>query len=319
MEASAAPTPGLGGTRRRLDRLGDKAFYILTALAALAAAVLIGAIVWKLVQGAWPSIQTFGLGFLFTSQWDPVHNNFGAFQFILGTAITSFGALLLAAPISIAIGLFLSELAPAAVRAPIGTLIDMLAAIPSVVIGLWGIYVLLPFLFHTVEPFLHKWFGFIPLFGSPTESSVFAAIVVLTIMMIPIISAVCRELFLAVPRDIKEGALALGATRWEMTRGVTLQYVRSGIVGAIILGLGRALGEAIAVSQVIGAFIPLKINLFAPGNTLAAQIAGEYEGAATTLALDSLIYLGLILLVITLITNIFAQRIVHRFNALQRA
>ena len=147
----------------------------------------------------------------------------------------------------------------------------------------------------------------------------FTAIVVLTIMIIPITSAVCRELFLAVPRDLKEGALALGATRWEMVRGVTLQYARSGVVGAVILGLGRALGEAIAVTQVIGNFVPLHLSLFGPGDTLASRIANEYQGAATPLALHSLIFLGLILLLITLVTNIVAQRIVHRFNALQRS
>ncbi len=302
-----------------IDRLGDGALYGLTALAALGTLALIGAIIWKLLQGSWPAIKHFGIGFVWTSSWDPVHEHFGAFQFILGTLITSFGALLIAAPLSIAIGLFLSELAPPAIRGPIGTLIDMLAAVPSVVIGLWGIYVLSPPIAHTVEPFLHKWLGFIPLFGTPTESSVFTAILVLTIMMVPITSAVCRELFLAVPRDLEEGALALGATRWEMVRGVTLQYARSGVVGAVILGLGRALGEAIAVTQVIGNYVPLNINLFAPGDTLASRIANEYQGADTALTLHSLIYLGLILLLITLVTNLIAQRIVHRFNALQRA
>jgi phosphate transport system permease protein len=148
---------------------------------------------------------------------------------------------------------------------------------------------------------------------------VFTAILVLTIMIVPITSAVCRELFLAVPKDLKEGALALGATRWEMVRGVTLQYARSGVVGAIILGLGRALGEAIAVTQVIGNFVPLRLSLFSPGDTLASRIANEYQGADTALTLHSLIYLGLILLMITLVTNVVAQRIVHRFNALARS
>jgi len=319
VEADVPTRPGLRRTRNGLDRFGDRLLYGLTAVAALGTFVLIAAIIWKLIEGSWPAIKHFGISFVWTSAWDPVHANFGAFQFILGTLITSFGALLIAAPLSIAIGLFLSELAPPAIRGPIGTLIDMLAAIPSVVIGLWGIYVLSPPIAHTVEPFLHKWFGFIPLFGTPTESSVFTAMLVLTIMMVPITSAVCRELFLAVPRDLEEGALALGATRWEMVRGVTLQYARSGVVGAVILGLGRALGEAIAVTQVIGNYVPLSVNLFAPGDTLASRIANQYQGADTALTLHSLIYLGLVLLVITLITNVIAQRIVHRFNALQRA
>ena len=206
--ATAAPGGGLRRTRRLYDRIGDRVLYGLTALAGLATLALIAAIIWKLIQGAWPSIKHFGFSFLWTSSWDPVHNQFGALQFILGTVITSFGALLIAGPLSIAIGLFLSELAPPSIRGPIGTLVDMLAAIPSVVIGLWGIYVLSPPIAHTVEPFLHKWLGWIPLvgklFGTPTESSVFTAILVLTIMMVPITSAVCRELFLAVPRDLKE-------------------------------------------------------------------------------------------------------------------
>jgi phosphate transport system permease protein len=318
VEAAAAPNSGLRRTRRLFDRLGDRLLAGLTALACLATLVLIATIVWKLVEGSWPAIRQFGIGFVWTSTWDPVHQHFGALQFILGTMITSFGAVLIAAPLSIAIGLFLSELAPPSLRGPIGTLIDMLAAVPSVVVGLWGIYVLAPLVAHHVEPFLHRVLGFIPLFGTPTESSVFTAIIVLTIMIVPITSAVCRELFLAVPRDLEEGALALGATRWEMVRGVTLQYARSGVVGAIILGLGRALGEAIAVTQVVGNFVPLHLSLFSPGDTLASRIANEYQGADTPLTLHSLIYLGLILLLITLVTNLIAQRIVHRFNALQR-
>lgn len=305
----------LARSRKLFDRLGDRMFYWLTALATLAGAVLIGAIVYKIVEGAWPAISHFGLSFIWTSTWDPVHLQFGAWQFIIGTLVTSFGAVLLAGPLSIAIALFLSELASPAIRGPIGTLIDMLAAIPSVVIGLWGIFVLAPIMAHNVEPFLHRWLGFIPIFGgTPSASSVFTAIIVLTIMIIPITSAVCRELFLAVPRDLEEGALALGATRWEMVRGVVLQHTRGGVVAAVMLGLGRALGEAIAVTQVIGNFIPLHVSLFAPGDTLASRIANQYQGADTALAVHSLIYLGLILLVITLLTNIAAQRVVHRFN-----
>lgn len=309
----------LSRSRKPLDRLGDRIFYALTALATIVTMVLIFGIVYKIVEGAWPSIKYFGLSFIWTSTWDPVHGEFGALQFIIGTLITSFGAVILATPLSIAIALFLSELAPPSIRGPIGTLVDMLAAVPSVVIGLWGIFVLAPFLAHDVEPFLHRWLGFLPIFsGSPTESSVFTAIIVLTIMVIPITSAICRELFVAVPRDLEEGALALGATRWEMVRGVVLQYARGGVVAAVILGLGRALGEAIAVTQVIGNYVPLSRSLFAPGDTLASRIANQYQGADTNLALHSLIYLGLILLVITLLTNIVAQRIVHRFDAIKR-
>ena len=314
MEAAAAPS-ALRHSRRRSDRIGDKVLYGLTLLAALATLALIAAIVWKIIEGSWPAVQEFGLSFLWTSTWDPVHAEFGAFQFILGTIATSFGALLLAAPISIAIGLFLSELAPRTVRGPIGTLIDMLAAIPSVVVGLWGIFVLAPLVAHHLEPFLHRYFGWLPIFGgTPSESGMLPAILVLTIMIVPIASAVCRELFLSVPHDLKEGALALGATRWEMVRGVVFQYARGGVVAGIMLGLGRALGEAIAVTQVIGNYIPLSRSIFAPGDTLASRIANQYQGADTNLTIHSLIYLGLILLVITFVTNVIAQRIVHRFD-----
>ena len=225
----------------------------LTAAAALAALVLIGAIAWKIVAGAWPAIDEFGLGFLVSRDWNPVTGEFGALQFVVGTIVTSFGAVLLAGPISIAIGLFLSELAPPAVRTPIGTLIEMLAAIPSVVIGLWGIFVFGPWVATHLEPALNDVLGWMPLFsGSPSQSGMLPAILVLTIMIIPITSSLCRELFVGVPRDLEEGAVALGATRWEMVRGVVLPYARGGVVAAVILGLGRALGEAIAVTQVIG-------------------------------------------------------------------
>ena len=240
----------------------------------------------------------------------------GRGEFIVGTLVTSFGALLLAAPLSIAIGLFLSELAPPSVRGPIGSLIEMLAAVPSVVVGLWGIFVLGPFMRVHVEPFLGHYFGWIPLFcGAPQQAGILLAIVVLTIMMIPITSSICRELFVSVPRDVKEASLGLGATRWEMVRGVVVPYVEGGVVAAITLGLGRALGEAIAVTQVIGNSLrPFPLSLFGQGNTLASQLAGSYQSAPTNIELASLVYLGLILLVITFVTNLVAQRIVHRFE-----
>jgi phosphate transport system permease protein len=316
MEAAAASSAGLRRTRKVLDRLGDRALYGLTAGAALLAMLIIAAIIWKVVEGAWPAIRHFGIGFVWHSTWNPVTGVFGAREFIIGTLVTSFGAMVLAAPLSIAIGLFLSELAPPFIRGPIGALTQMLAAVPSVVIGLWGIFVLGPFLRVHVEPFLHHYFGWFPLFsGTPEQTGVFPAIVVLTIMMIPITSAVCRELFVSVPRDVKEASLGLGATRWEMIRGVVLPYVRGGIVAAITLGLGRALGEAIAVTQVIGNSLrSFPASLFGPGNTLAAQLAGSYQSAPTNIELQSLVYLGLILLVITFVSNLTAQRIVHRFE-----
>jgi phosphate transport system permease protein len=313
---AAAPPAALRRTRRLGDRFGDRALQALTAAAALMAMLIIAAIVWKVVEGAWPAITHFGLGFVWDGTWNPVTGVFGARWFIVGTLVTSFGALLLAAPLSIAIGLFLSELAPPVVRGPIGALVEMLAAVPSVVIGLWGIFVLGPFMRAHIEPFLNHHFGWIPLFsGTPEQAGVIVAIVVLTIMMIPITSSICRELFVSVPRDVKEASIGLGATRWEMVRGVVLPYVRGGVVAAITLGLGRALGEAIAVTQVIGNSLrPLGISLFGQGNTLASHLAGSYQSAPTQIELQSLVYLGLILLVITFASNAVARRIVLRFE-----
>ena len=199
-------------------------------------------------------------------------------------------------------------------RAPVTALVETLAAIPSVVIGLWGIFVLGPVLRDHVEPALHDTLGFIPLFGPPSSAgpSVFTAVVVLTIMILPIVSSICRELFLGVPRDLKEGALALGTTRWEMVRGVVFPYARGGIAAALILGLGRALGEAIAVTQVIGGGVFIHWNLFATGDTLASKIAASYQGAQSNIQISALVYLALILLVFSLMMNVAAQWIVRR-------
>src|SRR3954453_1251694 len=278
-------------TRRRSERIGDVLLYGLTAAAAFGSLLLIAAIVWKVIAGAWPAIDHFGLGFLWSSAWNPVTHAFGALHFILGTLVTGLLAVLIAAPLSIAIGLFLSELAPPAIRGPVGTLIELLAAVPSVVVGLWGILVLGPWIRDHVEPFLHSTLGFLPIFsGDPSQAGLLPAIVVLTIMIIPITSAICRDLFVAVPTDLEEGALALGATRWELVSGVVVPYAKGGVVAAVILGLGRALGEAIAVAQVIGNSLqPLQLSLFGSGNTLASQLAGSYQSAPTNIEVSSLV------------------------------
>ena len=217
-------------------------------------------------------------------------------------------ALVIAVPLAIAIALFLSELAPRGVGGIVGALVETLAAVPSVVLGLWGILVLGPFAANHLEPWLHDTLGFIPLFsGTPQSSGIFIAGLVLAIMVVPIVASICRELFLSVPNELEEGALALGATRWEMVRGVVLSSSRPGIAAAVILGLGRAIGEAIAVTQVIGAGWTIQWSLFSTGDTLASRIAGQYQGAVSKMQVSALFYLGAILLVIGLVTNFLAQ------------
>jgi phosphate transport system permease protein len=319
--SSVPSTYSLSAARRRLrDRIGDAAIWALTLAAAIGSLVLLGAIVWKVVDLAWPAISKYGLAFITGETWDPVRREFGALPFIYGTAISSFVALLIATPLAIAIALWLSELAPRGIRGLVGSLVEMLAAIPSVVLGLWGILVLGPYLGQHLEPWLHEHLGFIPIFGtpSPTGTGIFTASLILTIMIIPIIASICRELFLQVPNELEEGALALGATRWEMVRGVILPATRTGIAAAIILGLGRALGEAIAVTQVIGGGTQITRNIFGPGDTLASKIAASYQGA-DPIEQSSLLYLAAILLVIGLLTNLAAQIIVRRFDPLRGA
>jgi len=318
VETAAVPPNVLRRTRHIADRIGDNALYILTGLAAVVAMLVIAAIIYKVVDGAWPAIRHFGIAFIWDGSWNPVigREAYGARNFIIGTLVTSFCAILIAAPLSIAIGLFLSELAPNAIRGPIGSLVEMLAAVPSVVVGLWGILVLGPFMRVHIEPFLGHHFGWIPIFsGGAQQTGVLVAIVVLTIMTIPITSSICRELFSGVPKELKEAAVGLGATRWEMVRDVVVYDVRCGVVAGVILGLGRALGEAIAVTQVIGNSLgPFHLSLFANGNALGSQIAANYQGAGTNLEVAALVYLALILLVITFTANFIAQRIVHRFD-----
>jgi len=302
--------------RKQADRLGDRLLFGICLLAALVCAGVLGLVGYQIVHGAGPAISKFGLSFLYETTWQPNFNVFGAGSLLFGTAVSSFVALAIGAPIAISIGLFLSLLAPAGVRGVVGPLVEMLAAIPSVILGFWGIIILGPFVHEQMEPFLHGTFGFLPIFGAPetTGASVFTASLILTIMVVPIIASITRDLFQAVPRDLQDGAAALGATRWEVVRGVILPSTASGVVAASLLGLGRALGEAIAVSQVIGAGSTINTSLFKTGDTLASRIANQFPGALNELHKASLFYCGVILLVIGLFSNLIAQWIGRRFG-----
>jgi phosphate transport system permease protein len=317
VSTSALEPPVLAGTHRRLaDRIGDLGLRWMTLGAAVGAVALVALLTYEIFDDASLAIGHFGLGFLGGRTWNAVTNQFGAADFVYGTAVSSAIALLIAAPLSIAIGLFLTELAPRRLRTPIAALIEVLAGIPSVVIGLWGILVLGPFLGDTINPALHSALGWIPLFGGNPrqQEGMFTAIIVLTIMIVPIVSSIVRELFTRVPPELKEGALALGLTRWEMVRGVVLPYARPGIAAALILGLGRAVGEAIAVTQVIGGTAGIHASLFAGADTLASRIAAQYQGAVSDLQVSSIVYLAAILLVLALLMNLAAQLIVRRMG-----
>ena len=302
--------------RKRADRFGDVALRLICLGAAVLAAIVLVLIAKEVIEGAQPAISKSGLSFITNHEWAPPLEKFGGEGLILGTLITSAMALAIGAPVAISIGIFLALLAPTGVRNVISPLVEMLAAIPSVILGFWGLIILGPFLVSTIEPFLHNTLGFIPLFGAPqtTGASVFTASLILTIMVIPIIASVSRDLFMAVPRELQDGAAALGSTRWEVIRGVVLPSTSSGMIAAALLGLGRALGEAIAVASVIGAGNVIHGNVFNTGNTLAARIALEITYPISKLQTASLFYLALILLAIGVVTNLIARAIASRFD-----
>lgn len=301
---------------RPAGAMGDRALYSLCAAAGIVAALVLAGIVWQLVANAHPALSKFGLGFLAHSSWAPNFGRFGAGSLMLGTAVSSAIALAVATPLGVGVGLYLSMMAPRGVRSIVGPTVEMLAAIPSVVLGLWGLIVFAPFFHAHIEPWLHDAFGFIPLFGKPqtTGLSVLTAGLILAVMVLPIVASLSRDLFATVPRELKDGAAALGATRWEVIRGIVLPSTTSGVAAATVLGLGRALGEAIAVSQVIGAGSAIKASLFQPGDTLAARIALQFTGAFSKMHFAALFYLALLLLVIGVITNLIAQWIGRRFD-----
>lgn len=286
-------------------------------LAALLAIAVVAGIVYEMAHGASLAIGRLGLGFLGHTAWQANFGKFGAAVTLFGTAVSSAMALLLAVPLGISIALFLSTVAPGRVRSVVGPLVEMLASIPSVILGFWGIIVLGPLLPTHVEPFLHKALGFLPIFGAveTTGASLFNAGLILAIMVLPIVASISRDLFLTVPQELKDGATALGATRWEVVRGVVLPSAASGVIAASFLGLGRALGEAIAVAQVVGAGKAINASLFTTGNTIGAQITTQFFNATSKLDVSSVFYLAVLLLVIGLIANISAQVIVRRFDA----
>ena len=294
---------------------GDRVFRLILSLAALAVPVLLGFLVWELVQGSQLAIARYGLSFLTTSVWDPVAEQFGALPLIFGTLVTSLIALLIAVPLSVGVAIFLVEFAPPAIRKPIGYLVELLAAIPSVVYGLWGIFVLIPFLRHTIFPALRGVLGFLPFFqGTIVGPSVLAAGIILAIMVMPYIMSVTREVLVAVPGSQREAALALGATRWEAAWTAVVPYARSGIVGAVILGLGRALGETMAVTMLIGNNHEISASLFKPGYTMAAAIANEFAEASTAIHLSALAYVALALFGVTVVVNALARVLIWRVS-----
>ncbi|GAB6175033.1 phosphate ABC transporter permease subunit PstC [Paradesulfitobacterium aromaticivorans] len=290
---------------------GDRVFRVLTLVMAISVVVLMVLIGWQMFQSARPSIEKFGFNFVTSQVWDPVKEEFGALPFIYGTMVTSVLALLIAGPIGLGVAIFLNEVAPSRVRVVVSFLVELLAAIPSVIYGFWGIFVLAPILRDHVEPWLGKWFGFLPLFqGPPLGLGMLAGGLILAIMILPTIAAISREVMAAVPDTQREAALALGATKWEMIKVSVLGYAKSGILGGVMLGLGRALGETMAVTMVIGNRPDVSASLFAPAYSMASVIANEFTEATYDLYLSALVEIGLILFVITLILNALARLLV---------
>ena len=294
---------------------GDVAFRAVLTVAALAIPVLLGFLVWELVQGSELAIGKFGLGFLGTSTWDPVADRFGAMPLIFGTLLSSFLALLFAVPLSLGVAIFLTEFAPVVIRRPIGFVIELLAAIPSVVYGVWGMFFLIPILRKTAFPLLRSALGFLPFFQGPIYGpSMLSAGLILAIMVMPYIMSVSREVLATVPGSQREAALALGATRWEAAWTAVVPYARSGLVGAVILGLGRALGETMAVTMLIGNRHEIAASLFAPGYTMAAAIANEFTEAATPMHFAALAYVALSLFGVTVVVNGAARLLIWRVS-----
>jgi phosphate transport system permease protein len=291
--------------------LADRTFSALMLLCALSIFAIVILILYELISGSTLTIQKFGMSFFFGSAWDPVNGNFGALPFIYGTVVSSIVSLIIAVPLAVGVAIFLTEMCPAFLRGFLAFFTELLAAIPSVVYGLWAIFVLVPLLRQYVNPFLIKTLGWSGIFAGPNYGfGMLSAGMILSIMILPIISSLTREVISAVPHSQREAVLALGATRWEMIRMGVLRNARIGIVGSVILGLGRALGETMAVTMVIGNRPEISRSLLAPGYSMASVIANEFSEASDALYLSALIEIGLALFIVTIIVNALARVLV---------
>lgn len=290
--------------------LGDLIFERLTLLFAVSVFLLVVLMGYEMYQGSKISIEKFGWSFLVNSTWDPVQEIYGALPIIYGTVVSSLLALIISLPLSLGVAIFLAEVAPPWLEKPLSFLVELLAGIPSVIYGLWGIFVLVPWIRNSVEPYLSEKLGFLPLFrGAPYGFGLLAAVLILTVMILPIISSISRDVLKSVPRSQREAALALGATKWQSTI-IVLRDARPGILGATMLGLGRAIGETMAVTMVIGNRALISPSLFDPSYTMASEIANEFTEATSSMYLSALIQLALVLFVITIIINALARLLV---------
>lgn len=305
-------------SRSEFERKFDQGFVWLTLVLAIGVIVLLGAIALTVFFRAIPAIQQSGFGFLIGSGWNPVNDTYGVFPMIYGTMVSSLIALLIAVPLGVGTAIFLSEdFLPLAVRTPLTFLVELIAAIPSVVYGLWGIFVIIP-LTNQLGGFLNKNLGWFPLFSTPpTGPSMLPAGIVLSIMILPIITAVARDSFASLPPDLRQASLGLGATRWETIFRVLVPAAFSGVVGGIMLGMGRAMGETMAATMIIGNSNRLNISLLAPGNTIASLLANQFA-EASGLQVAALMYAGFVLFILTLIVNVLAEMIVSRVSAKYR-
>jgi phosphate transport system permease protein len=315
--ATAAPVARSKAIQRL--QVGDTIFRLLTFSSAALVLVLLGGVIVSLIIGATPAFQAFGWRFLIDQSWNPVTERFGAIAPIYGTIVTSVIAMLIAVPVGLAIAMFLSELCPMWLRRPLGIAIELLAGIPSIIYGIWGLFVLAPVLQTTVQPALIEFFGPVPLLsslfaGPPYGIGVLTAGIILAVMVLPFITSISRDVFQTVPAVLKEAAYGLGATRWEVFRQVVMPYARAGVIGAVMLALGRALGETMAVTFVIGNAHRISASLLAPGTTISATIANEFTEAVGDLYTASLIALGLLLFVITFIVLAIARYLLMRLE-----